>query len=102
MVAVIIPAMRLAPLLLSTMCTWNDRCASPIMHGDRGDRFARGNGLRSHNVEFKDGDWTCEECGASKDFEHRFGLWLAMLVSAYAPFVDEATGELDWMEESRY
>ena len=68
MVAVIIPTMRLAPLLLSTMCTWNDRCASPIMHGDRGDRFARGNGLRSHNVEFKNGDWTCEECGASPVF----------------------------------
>ena len=32
----------------------------------------------------------------------RYGLWLAMLVSAYAPFVDERTGELDWMEESAY
>jgi len=25
-----------------------------------------------------------------------------MTVSAYAPFVDEETGELDWMEESSY
>ena len=32
----------------------------------------------------------------------RYGLWLAMLVSAYAPFLDEATGKLDWMEESPY
>ena len=33
---------------------------------------------------------------------NRYGLWLAMIVSAYAPFLDEATGTLDWMEESPY
>ena len=32
----------------------------------------------------------------------RYGLWLAMLVSAYAPFVEAASGKLDWMEESSY
>lgn len=43
-----------------------------------------------------------EECGASEAFQQKYGLWLAMLVSAYAPFVDEETGKLDWMEESSY
>ena len=43
-----------------------------------------------------------EECGASEAFQQKYGLWLAMLVSAYAPFVDERTGQLDWMEESPY
>jgi len=43
-----------------------------------------------------------EECGASEAFQQKYGLWLAMLVSAYAPFVHEATGKLDWMEESPY
>ena len=43
-----------------------------------------------------------EECGASVDFQKKYGLWLAMSVSAYAPFVDEETGKLDWMEESSY
>lgn len=42
------------------------------------------------------------DCGASEAFEQKLGLWLAMSVSAYAPFVDEETGELDWMEESSY
>ena len=26
------------------------------------------------------------ECGASEEFQQKYGLWLAMLVSAYAPF----------------
>ena len=43
-----------------------------------------------------------EECGASEPFVKKLGLWLAMTVSAYAPFVDEKTCELDWMEESKY
>ena len=43
-----------------------------------------------------------EECQTSEAFQQKLGLWLAMTVSAYAPFVDEETGELDWMEESRY
>lgn len=43
-----------------------------------------------------------EECGASPAFQEKYGLWLAMLVSAYAPFVDERTGKLDWMEETSY
>jgi len=43
-----------------------------------------------------------EECGTSVEFQNKLGLWLAMTVSAYAPFVDEATGQLDWMEESTY
>ena len=43
-----------------------------------------------------------EECQCSKAFEEKFGLWLAMTVSAYAPFIDEDTGVLDWMEESKY
>jgi hypothetical protein len=43
-----------------------------------------------------------EECGASEEFTEKYGLWLATLVSAYAPFVDEGTGQLDWMEESAY
>lgn len=42
------------------------------------------------------------ECGASEAFQTKYGLWLAMLVSAYAPFVDEKTGKLDWMEETAY
>ena len=42
------------------------------------------------------------ECGASEQFQRKYGLWLATLVSAYAPFVDERTGSLDWMEESKY
>ena len=44
-----------------------------------------------------------EECGASAAFQEKYGLWLAMLVSAYAPFVEnETTGKLDWMEETAY
>jgi hypothetical protein len=44
-----------------------------------------------------------EECGASEGFQQKYGLWLAMLVSAYAPFVvDVQTGQLDWMEETPY
>jgi len=43
-----------------------------------------------------------EECSASEAFQKKCGLWLAMLVSAYAPFVDVATGALDWMEETPY
>lgn len=43
-----------------------------------------------------------EELGASAAFQEKYGLWLAMSVSAYAPFVDEKTGQLDWMEESSY
>ena len=43
-----------------------------------------------------------EECGASEAFQKKYGLWLAMTVSAYAPFFDEKTGEVDWMEESTY
>jgi len=43
-----------------------------------------------------------EECGTSQAFQERFGLWLAMSVSAYAPFFNEETGQLDWMEESSY
>ena len=43
-----------------------------------------------------------EDLGASADFVQRWGKWLAMTVSAYAPFVDEDTGQLDWMEESPY
>ena len=35
-------------------------------------------------------------------FQEKFGKWLAMTVSAYAPFVNAETGELDWMEESSY
>ena len=42
------------------------------------------------------------ECGASETFQHKYGLWLAMTVSAYAPFVDAVTGKLDWMEETPY
>ena len=41
-----------------------------------------------------------EEIGASKAFEEKLGLWLAMGTSAYAPFANEETGELDWMEET--
>ena len=43
-----------------------------------------------------------EECGASVEFQEEFGKCLAMTVSAYAPFLDADTGELDWMEESSY
>ena len=43
-----------------------------------------------------------EECETSKEFQTKFGWWLATAVSAYAPFYDEETGELDWMEESPY
>ena len=32
------------------------------------------------------------ECGASPAFVERYVAWLAMLVSAYAPFVDAKTG----------
>ena len=31
-----------------------------------------------------------------------WGKWLAMIVNAFAPFVNEDTGELEWMEETRY
>jgi len=44
----------------------------------------------------------CEQCACSEKFQKKLGLWLAMVVSAYAPFVNEETGVLDWMEESRY
>ena len=50
--------------------------------------------------EFSHG--AAEDCGASEAFQQKYGLWLAMTVSAYAPFLDEETGELDWMEESSY
>lgn len=43
-----------------------------------------------------------EECGASQEFQEKYGLWLAMTTSAYGPFLDEDTGKLDWMEESSY
>ena len=43
-----------------------------------------------------------EDMGASQVFVESWGRWLAMQVSAYAPFVNEDTGELDWMEESKY
>ena len=43
-----------------------------------------------------------EQCGASAEFQEKLGSWLAMTVSAYAPFVDPTTGQLDWMEESPY
>jgi len=43
-----------------------------------------------------------EACGASDEFVKKLGLWLAMAVSAYAPFFDEASGKLDWMEETPY
>ena len=43
-----------------------------------------------------------EECGTSKEFQSKLGWWLATAVSAYAPFYNEETGELDWMEESPY
>lgn len=43
-----------------------------------------------------------EDLGASQAFVEEWGKWLAMTVSAYAPFVNEDTGELDWMEETRY
>lgn len=40
--------------------------------------------------------------GNIKEFQEKLGSWLAMTVSAYAPFVDPTTGQLDWMEESPY
>lgn len=43
-----------------------------------------------------------EECKCSIEFQNKLGLWLAMTVSGYAPFVDEQTGNLDWMEEQEY
>ena len=43
-----------------------------------------------------------EQCGTSESFQKKFGMWLAMTVSAYAPFLDEETGILDWMEETPY
>ena len=43
-----------------------------------------------------------EKCGTSEEFQSQFGKWLATAVSAYAPFYDEDSGELDWMEESSY
>jgi len=43
-----------------------------------------------------------EQVGASKAFEEKLGLYLATTVSAYAPFVDEKTGKLDWQEETPY
>jgi len=43
-----------------------------------------------------------EECRTSVAFQEKLGLHLAMTVSAYAPFHDEETGGLDWMEESSY
>ena len=43
-----------------------------------------------------------EDLGASQAFVEEWGKWLAMTVSAYAPFVNEDTGELEWMEETRY
>ena len=44
----------------------------------------------------------CEDLETSDAFQEKLGLWLAMTVSAYAPFLDEDSGELDWMEESPY
>ena len=43
-----------------------------------------------------------EEMGASEEFQKKLGLKMASVVSAYAPFHDEDTGKLDWMEESPY
>ena len=43
-----------------------------------------------------------EECGTSQQFQEKLGVWLAMTVSAYAPFYDEINDRLDWMEESPY
>ena len=43
-----------------------------------------------------------KECGTSEQFQRNMGLWLAMTVSVYAPFHDEETGNLDWMEETPY
>ena len=43
-----------------------------------------------------------EECGTSEEFKNKYGLWLAMTVSAYAPFYDEDKNVLDWMEETPY
>ena len=37
-----------------------------------------------------------------KEFQTKLGSWLAMTVSAYAPFYNEETGKLDWMEETPY
>ena len=43
-----------------------------------------------------------EESGTSKEFQTKLGSWLAMTVSAYAPFYDEENNKLDWMEETPY
>ena len=43
-----------------------------------------------------------DQCGTSKEFQTKLGSWLAMTVSAYAPFYNEETGKLDWMEETPY
>lgn len=43
-----------------------------------------------------------EECGTSEAFQTKLGLWLAMQVSVYAPFMKEETHELDWMEETPF
>jgi len=74
-------------------------------------QVARPKGHRKANARFTTAQrdtWVgshmsaAEECGTSKAFQQKYGLWLAMLVSAYAPFVNEETGRLDWMEESPY
>jgi hypothetical protein len=45
---------------------------------------------------------SAEDLGASKKFVEEWGMWLAMTTSAYAPFFNEDTGELEWMEETPY
>ena len=44
----------------------------------------------------------CEKCEITKVFPKKQGSWLAMIVSAYDLFVNEESGELDWMEETPY
>ena len=44
----------------------------------------------------------CEQLQTSQEFKESFGIWLSTTTSAYAPFVNEDTGESDWMEEMPY
>ena len=39
---------------------------------------------------------------ATAALQEKLGLWLAMTVSAHAPFFDQATGRLQWMEQRPY
>ena len=41
-----------------------------------------------------------EQCGASQEFQKKFGYWVATKVSVYGPFYNEETKELDWMEHN--